>query len=39
VDYKLSEAMTYRDRINNALAFWFGDSFSPGWVKSSVFSV
>ena len=30
VDYKMSEAATYRDRINSALAFWFGDSFSPG---------
>jgi len=24
VDYKLSDSMTYRDRINNALSFWFG---------------
>ena len=30
VDHKVSESATYRDRINNTLAFWFGDSFAPG---------
>jgi len=30
VEVKFSEDVTYRDRINGALEFWFGDSFAPG---------
>jgi len=30
VEYKSAASATYRDRINNALAYWFGDSFAPG---------
>jgi hypothetical protein len=30
VDIKPADAATYRDRINSALAFWFGETFSPG---------
>ena len=30
VEYKSAPSATYRDRINNALAYWFGDSFAPG---------
>ena len=27
---KNADATTYRDRINNALAYWFGECFAPG---------
>ena len=30
VDIKPADAATYRDRINSALGFWFGETFSPG---------
>ena len=30
VEYKSASSATYRDRINNALSYWFGDSFAPG---------
>ena len=30
VDNKNADAATYRDRINNALAYWFGECFAPG---------
>ena len=30
VDNKNADATTYRDRINNALAYWFGECFAPG---------
>tara|TARA_B110000977_G_scaffold201781_1_gene298577 strand:- start:5006 stop:6787 length:1782 start_codon:yes stop_codon:yes gene_type:complete len=30
VDGKPAESATYRDRINSALCFWFGNTFVPG---------
>ena len=30
VDIKPADAATYRDRINSALGFWFGETFVPG---------